>query len=48
MFFLIYIQVGYNQELERAASGSMDATVRIWCCKTGVALYNLEGIQFDF
>ena len=35
--------VGYCDELRRACSGSLDATVKIWCVDTGTLLYNLEG-----
>ena len=38
--------VGYSHELERAASGSMDATVRVWCCKTGQSLHVLKGFYY--
>lgn len=37
--------VGYSHELKRAASGSMDATVRVWCVKTGTALFTLKGMR---
>lgn len=35
--------VGYCDELKRACSGSMDATIRIWDTEVGVCLYTLEG-----